>query len=238
MNKKIVILGGYGDGELVAWALRDIQCVEVYGWLNDEEREGSQIASLPILGKINKDKIKDLLSDPTVLFMTALQRVKNAQERLNKIKSLDIPPERYYSFIHPSAYVAPNVKIGYDTFIGFHVCIMPNTSIGNHCSFRSSAHVGHDLVIKDGCFVGPNSSLLGRGVLEEGVHIGPNVSIENRVKIGEYAIVGMGSVVTKDVPDGMTVIGSPAREMSEQKRLFAHWAEVIMKADQSKWVPK
>jgi sugar O-acyltransferase (sialic acid O-acetyltransferase NeuD family) len=238
MNKKIVILGGYGDGELIAWALRDIQYIEGYGWLNDQEKEGSQIASLPVLGKINRDKIANLLSDPTVLFMTALQRVKNARERLEKIKRLAIPPERYYSFIHPSAYVAPNVIIGYDTFIGFHVCIMPNTIIGNHCSFRSSAHVGHDWAIKDGCFVGPNSSLLGRGILEEGVHIGPNVSIENRVKIGEYAIVGMGSVVTKDVPGGMTVIGSPAREMSDQQRLFAHWAEVITQADHNKWAPK
>lgn len=210
-KKKIVILGGRGDGELIAWACRDVEGIEGYGWLNDHENKGTQIACLPVLGKISKGEINNLISDPEVLFITALQKVKLAQERLKKIKGMEIPPERYFSLIHPSAYVAPNVKVGYDTFIGFHVCIMANSIIGNHCSFRSSAHVGHDWVIKDGCFVGPNSSLLGRGVLGEGVHIGPNVSIRERVKIGEYAIVGMGSVVTKDVPAHTIAIGSPAR---------------------------
>jgi len=211
--KKIIILGGRGDGELIAWALHDMADVQGHGWLNDHEKEGTVIADLPVLGKINDETIAKLMGDPSILFMTALQKVKLSRERLTKIRTLKIPKERYYTLIHPSAYVAPNVKIGYDTFVGFHVCIMPNTVIGNHCSLRSSAHIGHDWVIEDGCFVGPNASLLGRGKLGEGVHIGSNVSIKERVNIGAYAIVGMGSVVTKDISADSIAIGSPAREM-------------------------
>jgi acetyltransferase EpsM len=212
-NKKIIILGGHRDGELVAWALHDIEGVEGFGWLNDYQKEGVLIAELPVLGKIDKDTIEHFLNDPDVLFITALQKVKHAEERLRKVRNLDIPPDRYYTLIHPSAYVAPNVKIGYDTFVGFHVCIMANTVIGNHGSFRSSAHIGHDWVIKDGCFVGPNASLLGRGFLGEGVHIGPNVSVKEAINIGDYAIVGMGSVVTKDIPAYQTAVGVPARSI-------------------------
>jgi acetyltransferase EpsM len=209
--KKIVILGGRGDGELIAWALHDMVEVQGYGWLNDHEKEDSLIANLPVIGKISPETIAKLLGDPNILFITALQKVKLARERLSKVKNLPIPKERYYTLIHSSAYVAPNVNIGYDTFVGFHVCIMPNALIGNHCSFRSSAHIGHDWVIGDGCFVGPNSSLLGRGRLAEGVHIGSNVSIKERVTIGEYAIVGMGSVVTADISAHSIAYGSPAR---------------------------
>jgi len=212
-KKKIVILGGRGDGELVAWALLDIEGIEGYGWLNDYESPGTKIAELPVLGPIERTTINELLRDQGVYFISALQKVKFAQQRLTMIKSLEIPPDRYFTLVHPSAYVAPNVRIGYDTFVGFHVCIMPNTVIGNHCSFRSSAHVGHDWVIGDGCFVGPNSSLLGRGVLGHGVHIGPNVSVKERIRIGDYAIVGMGSVVVWDVQAGSTVIGVPAKPL-------------------------
>ena len=212
-NKKIIILGGYGDGELLAWALHDVEGVKGIGWLNDHEERGTLIAELPVLGKIDKTTIKHFLDESRALFITALQKVKESEERLRKIRNLYIPPERFYTLIHPSAYVAPNVKIGYDTFVGFHVCIMANAVIGNHCSFRSSAHIGHDWVIKDGCFVGPNASLLGRGFLGEGVHIGPNVSVKEGIEIGDYAIVGMGSVVTKNIPAYQTAIGSPARQI-------------------------
>jgi len=52
----------------------------------------------------------------------------------------------------------------------------------------------------------------------DGARINPGSTIKNRVKIGSYAVVGIGSLVMKDVPDGVTVVGRPAIELEEFRR--------------------
>jgi acetyltransferase EpsM len=59
--------------------------------------------------------------------------------------------------------------------------------------------------------MGPNSNLSGRSSLGDGVHIGPNASILDGVKLGDYCVIGMGSVVLKDVPDFAIAFGNPAK---------------------------
>ncbi len=55
--------------------------------------------------------------------------------------------------------------------------------------------------------------------------------MRDRIKIGDKSTVGLASVVTKDIPDDVTIMGSPAREVAKQKKLLTHWAEVINQAE-------
>jgi acetyltransferase EpsM len=211
--KRVIIIGGEGDGVVLASALDDLRAfgeeVIPYGFLNDFDKERNEIGNLPVLGK--PEKAKEFLNREDIFFITALLKAKQSYERARKIDKLQIPAERYFTLLHPSATVSRSARVGYGSFIGPHVNVMPNAIIGNHCSFRPSANVGHDCIIEDYCYMGPNSTLSGRVQLEEGAHVGPNACILDKIKVGKHSVIGLGSVVLKDMPEFVVAFGNPAR---------------------------
>jgi len=218
--KKIIILGGYGDGEVIASALGDLQrhdqSIVPYGFLNDHLGKGESIAGLPVLDTI--ENANNFLGQEDIYFISALLKVKESYERSKKISALKIPFKRFYTLIHPQATVSKNAKIGCGTFVGPHVTIMPNATIGNHCSLRASASIGHDCSMGNYCYMGPNSTLSGRVTIEEGVHIGPNACVQDQVTIGSFSVVGIGSTVLKDLPGFVVAFGSPVKIIKKINR--------------------
>jgi sugar O-acyltransferase (sialic acid O-acetyltransferase NeuD family) len=73
------------------------------------------------------------------------------------------------------------------------------------------AVIHHDVMIGKYCEIGPGAKVLGECKLEENVSVGANAVILPKITIGKDAIIGAGAVVTKDVPQGCTVIGNPAK---------------------------
>ena len=93
--------------------------------------------------------------------------------------------------------------IGQGTKIDTFVHVAHNVRIGKHCAIISHAMLGGGLTIGDFSWVAPS------------------VCLRDRITIGSGVTVGLGAVVTKDVPDGATVLGTPARELDEFKRLLS-----------------
>jgi len=124
-------------------------------------------------------------------------------------------------------------EIGDDTKIGAFVEIQKNARIGRYCKISSHTFVCEGVDIEDNVFIGhsvtfindsyPRATTAGGGlqteddwkvektVVKKGASIGSGSTILSKVTIGENAIVGAGSVVTKDVPASAIVAGNPAR---------------------------
>jgi len=126
--------------------------------------------------------------------------------------------------------IREKTRIGDRTSIGTATVIDGNTVIGNDVSLQSMVYVPTNTTIDDHVFIGPNavltndryppsSSLIGP-LIKTGAAIGANATILPGVCIGKGALVAAGSVVTRDVPDFMLAVGSPARfkEMPDEKR--------------------
>lgn len=129
--------------------------------------------------------------------------------------------------------VREDVSIGEGCIIGKGVYIDYGVQIGSHVKVQNYVSIFHGVTLQDGVFVGPHvcftNDLLPRAVnpdgtlkvgedwsLEEtlicyGAGLGANSTIRCGVTIGKWAIVGAGSVVTRDVPDYGLVWGNPAR---------------------------
>lgn len=110
-------------------------------------------------------------------------------------------------------------KVGSSSTIGSH-CNICACQIGDRVSIQTACHITRGVVIEDDVFIGPhvvtlNDKLTGNKMtfprICRGAKVGGGSVILPGVTIGEYATVGAGSVVTRDVPPGATVIGNPAR---------------------------
>ena len=124
-------------------------------------------------------------------------------------------------------------QIGDETKIGAFVEIQKNSSVGRRCKISSHTFVCEGVTIEDNVFIGhgvmfindsyPRATTLDgsmqtesdwkveQTIVKRGASIGSGATILSNTKVGENAIVGAGSVVTKDVPPNAIVAGNPAR---------------------------
>ena len=122
--------------------------------------------------------------------------------------------------------VLPNAIIGSDCNICSHCFIENQVTIGNNVTIKNGVYLYDGITVEDDVFIGPNATftndkypksknylnVLLKTHIKKGASIGAGAVILPGITIGEYAMVGAGSVVTQDVADSATVYGAPATQ--------------------------
>jgi sugar O-acyltransferase (sialic acid O-acetyltransferase NeuD family) len=209
----IVVLGTGGDGLVVAEAVRQGMSagrpVRLVGFLDDGQPAGALVEGLPVFGRLD-----DWAQAPLdCCFLPAIQKVRDMPRRAERLVGLGIPEQRWGTFVHPSAVVANSAKIDPGVFISSFVTVQPGAHLRSWSSIRAGANIGHDAVVYEHGYVGPNATLCGRAVIGFGAHLGPNSVVLDGKSVGKFAVVGIASAVTKDVPEGWVVLGNPAERV-------------------------
>jgi len=119
----------------------------------------------------------------------------------------------FASLISPKANVSPSAELGEGNMVQDSCEISSNVKTGRCVRINTGAVIMHDSVIGDFSTVAPRAVILGRCTVEEEVYIGANATILPGVTVHRGAVVGAGAVVTKDVPEGVTAAGVPARPL-------------------------
>jgi len=132
-------------------------------------------------------------------------------------------------------HIRRDARIGSECVLGRGVFVDAGVQIGSRVKIQNYVSVFHGVTIEDGVFVGPHVCftndlfpravnadmtlkaaddwILGETLVGAGAALGANSTIVCGITIGRWAMVGSGSVVTKDVPDYALVVGNPARQI-------------------------
>ena len=215
MKEKVLIIGGKGTAVVIAEQIYDAHIrfgmdIEVLGFAFDDPAYKDGINGWPVLCGTREaySKFKD---DATVKFVFAMYRSDLLKERIDLRNSLEIPTERFLSFVHPTAYVARSAKLGMANIILTNCAINNNVVIGDFNTMNTNAMIGHDTVLGNNNFIAAHTCI-GSGLkIGNGNFTGLNCSLRNLITVGDYNLIGMASNVVKDVSSGNVLYGHPAQ---------------------------
>lgn len=218
-KRRIVILGAGGFAREVRWLVEEIDAaqpgLEFLGYVvSDLARPGEHDSKAEVLGDVswllaNRGKFDAL----AIGIGTPAARLKVSSELLPQF-----PEDHWPALVHPSARMdRRSARIGPGVLVCAGVMGTVNLNLEPFSLVNLSCTLGHECVIGRGSVLNPTVNISGGVLIGEGALVGTGAQVLQYLKVGKGATVGGGAVVTKDVADGVTVVGAPAKPLERKK---------------------
>jgi sugar O-acyltransferase (sialic acid O-acetyltransferase NeuD family) len=207
--ESIFVLGASGHAKVVIDILERQSQWRIAGLVDTYKATGTMLMGYRVLG--SEDRLPELMAQYGVGGgIVAIG--DNRMRRQVALRVAAIASQfRFINAVHPSARIAREVEMGEGIAIMAGVTVNAGTRIGNFCYVNTNASVDHDNVLEPFSCLQPNSATGGNvrlgslSVLAMGAIAVPGISI------GEDTLVGAGSTVLDDMPDGVIAYGTPCR---------------------------
>ncbi len=212
MSKKVIIIGGEGNGGVIASCIEDNRRRfgdlewEVAGFVNDYEKE---VCGYHVLG--GTGDVQKLLENPEYYFMWGIHMIGRNILTEKVFRKVNIPQERFATIIHKTAFIAESAVLEPGVFVMSNCYVGPQSRIGQCSLMMANSLIGHNTTVGPLCHfsVGSiTSSYITIGTCSD-VTLGAKV-LEKR-NIGNFAVAGAASLVTHDIPDYEIHVGTPAK---------------------------
>lgn len=206
--KNLLIIGARGFGRALYNAAKCCilagEDMQITGFLDDKPEVLDGFKNYPpIVSSVEDYQIKK-----NDVFICALGNPIYKKKYVDMIKSKG---GRFLTLIHPTAHVGDNTVLGEGCILGINSHICQDVLIGDFVTLDGYASIAHDAKVGSFSHIGTASTAAGSVEIGEMVLIHPGCRIVPHRKVGDRAIVGVGSVVIKNVKADTTVFGNPAK---------------------------
>ena len=140
-------------------------------------------------------------------FLICIGDVNKREEIYNKYKSL-----QYFTYVNKNNILDKNNIIGEGSIICKGSILTTNITIGKHCHINLNSTIGHDVVLGNFVTCSPGVNISGNCNIGNNVLFGTNSSIKENTNICSNVIIGMGSVVLKDITEPGIYFGNPLKK--------------------------
>lgn len=198
----LVIVGASGHGKVIADIAAKIGYTDIV--FLDDNPNAESCAEYMVVGSC-KDAPLHKDSD----FIIAIGNARTRRKIQSELTEIGL---HIVLLLHPSAVIAPDVKIGVGTVVMAGAVINPCTEIGQGCIINTCASVDHDCKIGDFVHVSVGTHVAGTVTIGDNTWVGAGATVSNNVKITNNCMIGAGAVVVKSIDETGTYIGIPARK--------------------------
>ena len=210
--RPLLIVGAGGFARETVEAIRAINAIEptwrLLGLLDDDPaRHGCVVAGVPVIGPLEL-----VHQEPRASVVLTTGRPDNYVSRPLIAARLGLADERYATIVHPTATVGSTCTIGCGSVLLAHADLTADVTVGRHVVVMPQVVLPHDVRVDDFATLASGVRVGGACHIAEGAYIGAATVLREMTSVGPRALVGMGSVVTRDVPGERKWMGSPAAD--------------------------
>lgn len=208
--KNILIVGAGGFGR------------EVYNWINDSKEN---YPDWNMIGFLNDELLAlegfnyDISIVSTIIDYQPkedeylIMAIGSPKDKNKLVDFLENKGAKFETFIHRTAIVGKNVKLGKGSILCPNSIITCDAVIGKFVTINCFSGTGHDVKVGDYSTLSGHVDITGFAKVGKRVSIGSHACILPKVSVGDDAVVGAGSVVIRNVKEGNTVFGNPAKSI-------------------------
>lgn len=214
----LVIYGAGGLGRELLEIIEEIneerRQWRILGFVDDGIKKGSRVCGYPVLGGF--DFFNSLSGHLGIVLGFADCAAKEAAySRIKEIRAGFYFP----SIIHPGSYISPRAALDEGAAVARGCFVSVETRLGKCVLLSNKCEVAHDSTVGDFASLMPSVNISGNVTVGKRTFIGVRAAVRQGLVIGSDVVVGMGGTVIKDVPDGCTVVGTPAKIISRRGRI-------------------
>ncbi|WP_026373379.1 acetyltransferase [Agrococcus lahaulensis] len=182
--------------------------VEVAGILDDDASlHGTLVGGAPVVGAM------DAVLAREERLLVCVGPSRRRRDVVARLRALGVAEERYATVVARSARIGDSSTVGAGSILLDGVVVTADARIGDHVVVMPNCTVTHDDVLEDFATLAAGVALGGGVTIGEASYVGMNATVRQGVRVGAEATVGMAAAVVRDVPEGQTWAGVPARAL-------------------------
>jgi acetyltransferase EpsM len=213
--QKVIVIGGVGSGTVISQAIKDANTrgyndIIVDGFFNDKIKPGEMIEGFPVIAKTGKENVQ-IYSEKGYKFIYTLHGTDGGMEFVKLFSDLGLSPDKLVTFIHPTAYIAPDVEVEAGVVIMPYVMISSHATIGLNSLIMTGVTIGHNTMLGKFNHIASQAVVGAHIKTEIGVHFGLNSTVREHIFLDKYSTVGMGAVLVENVKEREIWVGNPAK---------------------------